>query len=179
MQKKKIFIEIAIPSQIGRRLSQKVAKWQDLPVKWIKENNLHLTVAFIGYVDESVLPDICARVSQAVQDMESFDIVLEKIELGPDPENPRMVWATGRASEQLKQLHERVEEALNMRPEHHKEFRPHLTLGRIRKLKWEKLAAKPVIEEKINLVVPIDTVSVMESRGGGAEYVPLEECPLA
>ena len=77
---KKIFIEINVPSQVKKRLIQKTAAWQELPIKWLKEDNLHITVAFIGYVDESVIPDICRKINEAVNNFESFEIVFDKID---------------------------------------------------------------------------------------------------
>ncbi|KKP97422.1 MAG: 2'-5' RNA ligase [Candidatus Moranbacteria bacterium GW2011_GWE1_36_7] len=178
MQKKKIFIEIQIPGQLKRRLAQIVAKWSDLPIKWMKEENLHITVAFVGYVDESVLPDICEKVSEAVEEFEAFDLEFSSVELGPEKDDPKMVWLTGEPSVELGMLNEVVERALGMRPTSHKEFRPHITLGRIRKLKWDELVEQPEISEKLNVSMTVDSVSIMESKGGGAEYVSLEECPL-
>jgi RNA 2',3'-cyclic 3'-phosphodiesterase len=178
MQKKKIFIEIGVPGHIKRRLAQKIVPWSELPIKWMKEENLHLTVSFVGYVDESVIPDICQKINEAVNDFESFEIAFNNIELGPDRENPKMVWLSGESSKELGKLNETIEHALGMRPEEHKEYRPHITLGRIRKLKWDELSGKPNINEKLNVAMTVDSVSVMESKGGGAEYVVLEECPL-
>ena len=179
MQKKKIFVEINVANSLKRRLAQITAKWTDLPIKWMKEENLHITAAFVGYVDESVLPEICEKVGDAVADFESFDLEFNSIELGPDPSDPRMVWLTGEPCPELGMLNEIIERALGMRPTAHKEFRPHITLGRIRAIKWAELAEKPEISEKIKVSMTVDSVSIMESKGGGAEYVSLEECPLA
>ena len=178
MQKKKIFIEIAIPKEMKKRLIQKNKQWSGLPVKWVKEGNLHITVSFIGYVDESVIPDICQKVNEAVNSFESFEIIFNRIELGPSAADPKMIWLSGEPSPDLGRLNELIEEALGMHPQKHKEFHPHVTLGRIRKLKWDELSEKPAINEKINLAMTVDSVSVMESKGGGAEYNVLEECGL-
>ena len=179
MQKKKIFIEIALPGQVKRKLLQKVERWQNLPVKWMKEDSMHVAVAFVGYVDESVVPEICAKVSEAVAVLESFDMEIDTIGLGPDANDPKMIWATGKPNQQLKALNEAVEKSLGMFIESHKQFSPHITLGRIRKLKWESLQEKPAISEAYKFFVPVDSVVVMESKGGGEEYVMLEECSLA
>lgn len=179
MQKKKIFVEINVPYQLRKRLAQTIAKWPDLPIKWMKEENLHITVAFVGYVDESVIPEICDKVGEALENFESFDLEFDRIELGPDKEDPKMVWLTGKPCKELGMLNEEVERALGMRPTAHKEFSPHITLGRIRKIKWDELSEKPEILEKTNVSMTVDNVSIMESKGGGAEYVSLEECSLA
>lgn len=179
MRKKKIFIEISLPKEIKKRLIQKTRQWSDLPIKWVKENNLHMTISFIGYVDESIIPEICQKVNKAVNNFESFEIAFNKIELGPDTENPKIIWLNGEPSIELGRLNEAVEEVLGMHPQEHKQFCPHVTLGRIRKIKWDELPEKPVINEKVNLAMTVDFVFVVESKGGENEYNVLEECALA
>jgi len=178
MQKKKIFIEITVPGALRKRLVQKYSQWQHMPVKWMKEESLHLTISFIGYVDESVIPDICRKINEAVNNFEAFEITFNNIELGPDANNPKTIWLSGEPSLELGKLNEVIEQALGMRPQKHKEYRPHITLGRIRKLRWDELSEKPNLNEKFNVTITVDSVSVMESKGGGAEYVSLEECAL-
>lgn len=179
MQKKKIFIEIPIPAQVKKRLERYATKWADLPVKWLKEESLHITVTFVGYVDESVLPDICEKVCEAGGEIESFDLMFNEIIMSPDVTHPHMVAVVGEANDNLRQLNQLIEEALGINKHEHKQFRPHITLGRIRKLKWDELEVKPVIAEKINIIVSVDAVEIMESKGGGAEYISLEQCPLS
>lgn len=179
MQKKKIFVEIGIPNSIKKRLMQKIEQWKDLPVKWMKEESLHITVSFVGYVDESVVPDICQKINEAVADFEAFEITFDRIELGPNIDDPKTVWFSGKSSAELGKLNEVIEQALGMHPEKHKEFCPHITLGRIRKIKWDELPQKPIIDEKFVVAMTVESVVVMDSKGGGAEYVPLEECVLA
>lgn len=178
MHKKKIFVEIAIPQQMRKRLIEKTTQWPALPVKWVKENNLHITVSFIGYVDESIIPEICQKVREVTDNFESFEINFNRIELGSSVEDPKMIWLSGEPNLELGKLNEAIEEALGMHPQKHKNFRPHITLGRIRKLKWDELPKKPVIDEKINLAMTADSVFVMESKGGESEYNKLEECIL-
>lgn len=179
MQKKKIFIEIAVPQQIKRKIMRKIEGWTDLPIRWVKEESLHITIAFVGFVDESVIPDICEKVTIACESLESFDFDLNEIILTPDAKNPKMAVLMGESSEQLRMLNEVIERELGIQKHSHKEFRPHITLGRVRKLKWDQLSIKPNLAEKFHAVIPVDSVSVMESKGGGAEYVLLEECALA
>lgn len=178
MKKKKIFIEIAIPRHIKKRAMQKTSGWKDLPVKWTKEENLHLTVAFLGYVDEEVLPEICQKVREAVEKIEPFEIGFDRIEMSP-VEDPRLIQLSGSPSEDLRILNEEVERLLGMMPPKHKQFNPHITLGRIRKQKWKELEQKPIVGGKLEAVMPVESVSVMESVGDGAEYVSVEECELA
>ena len=181
MQKRKIFIEIEVPNQVKKRLIEKTEKWKNLPVKWMRQENLHITLVFLGYVDESVMPDICLKVSEAAAKSESFDIYFDKIEIGPSLEKPQMVWFSGQTSEELKNLYESVEKELDIFQTGKKTFRPHITLGKIKKGKWESLKEAPVIDEKFKVSISVDNLLVMESGGeeGGEEYHVIESCPLA
>jgi len=181
MQKRKIFIEIEVPNQVKKRLVERTEKWQNLPIKWARQENLHITLLFLGYVDESVMPDICQKVSEAASKIESFDIQFNKIEIGPSPEKPQTVWFAGEPSEELKNLYEAVEKELDIFQTEKKQFRPHITLGKIKKGKWEELAQTPVIEESFKISFSVDNIFVMESSAeeGGQEYHVIESCPLS
>ena len=178
--KRKIFISINISDKVRQRLAKAVEKWQDLPVKWTPEANLHVTLAFLGYVNEDDIPGICAQVREAAEKSDAFDMKFGKIELFPSASMPRMVALTGQTSEELTDLVNNIEEALEMSSARKKTFRPHVTLGRGRKYKWEALENKPAISEKFSLTLPAESVEIMASDFGakGQEYAILESCPL-
>jgi 2'-5' RNA ligase len=178
--KRKIFISINIPEKVKKRLVLAIEKWHDLPVKWVKEANLHITLLFLGYVDEETLPEICQKVREATESEDIFDIEFNQIELFPSPEEPKMIALTGPASEELLKLHEKLEKELNIFTVSKKSFCPHITLGRGRKYKWEALESKPSIKEKYSLIVSAETIDVMASDfgDGSSEYTVIESCPL-
>ena len=178
--KRKIFISINLLDRDKKRLISATQKWQDLPMKWVKEPNLHITLAFLGHIMDESMPEICEKVRVAAKNIEMFDLEFETIELGPDAENPKMVWLSGEASENLKILHEKIEKALGIFISSKKSFRPHITLGRIRGRKWEALAPKPEIFEKYKLTVSVESVDIMASDfgDGSREYTTIQSCPL-
>ncbi|EKE16317.1 MAG: hypothetical protein ACD_11C00020G0022 [uncultured bacterium] len=177
MQKRKIFIEIGIPSKLRKKLTEKVEKLRELPVKWTKPENLHITLMFLGYVDESVIPEICLKVSQTASEAESFDLSFDKIELGPNPDKAQMIWFSGEANDDLKNLYQEIEKELGIFHIEKKLFRPHITLGKIKKEKWEALKEAPVIQEEFKTFVPVENIFVMGSVSG-QEYEVIEDCPL-
>lgn len=178
--KRKIYISINLPKQTRKRLIRAVEKWQDLPVKWTKEDNLHVTLLFLGFVDDDAAYDICEKVVFATQEEEIFDIEFDSLELGPNADDPRMIWVSGKSNAQLLSLVEKIEKELNIFVSAKKEFFPHITLGRIRKNKWEELAEKPVIKKDFPLVVGVESVDVMASdfESDSGEYAIVESCPL-
>jgi len=91
-----------------------------------------------------------------------------------------MFWLKGEESEDMKRLVEKLEHALKKTDIEKKAFRPHVTLGRIRKEKWEVLPEKPVIDQKFSVSVPAGSVEIFESEvvNGKSKFVILESCPL-
>ncbi|MCX6765883.1 MAG: RNA 2',3'-cyclic phosphodiesterase [Candidatus Moranbacteria bacterium] len=180
MKQRRVFIGINLPNQVKKRLAQKIEKWRDLPVRWTLEENLHITLAFLGYIEDSVLPDVCSAVREASCQFHGFDLELSKITFGPNVNQIRMVWAVGEPNEELKLIQEEIEKRLKIFEREKREFRPHVTLGRIRKEKWARLPETPAIDEKINLLVPVESIEILESvmEEGKRKYLLLESCPL-
>jgi len=179
--KRKIFIGIDLPGEVKKRLMQKIDKWKDLPIKWSREENLHLTLSFLGHVDDELIYSICDSIKEAVANMEMFDVVLNKIELGPtQDEDARVVWFTGEASKALKLLAENIEKELEIFRDSKKIFRPHITLGRIQKYNWQKLEKKPNISENFSVLLPIESVQVFESAiiDGKRKFSVIDNCEL-
>jgi len=178
--KRKIFISINIPDKVKKRLVLTTEKWKDLPVKWTKEANLHVTLFFLGHIDDESAAKVCSVVQEIVENEDVFDLDMEKIELAPSKEDPQMIWLTGQPSEELRDIHEKIEKALGIFKSEKKIFRPHITLGRIRKHKWEALKEKPEISENFSLIVSVESIDIMASDFGDGqnEYTLIEACPL-
>lgn len=161
---RKIFIGVDLPVDVKKRLMQKTEKWKDLPIRWSREENLHLTLAFLGHVDDELIFGVCKKIKFMVENLEVFDIGMDKIELGPTQDkNAREVLFTGGASEELKKLSESIEKNLGFFKENKKIFKPHITMGRIQKYNWQKLKKIPDIAEKFSVLLPINSVQVFES----------------
>jgi 2'-5' RNA ligase len=178
---RKIFIGIDLPGEVKKRLMQKTSQWKELPVRWSREENLHLTLSFLGHVDDELLSEICEKVRSAVQEIDAFDVDMNKIELGPEPgKNAKMFWFSGEASDELKNLQEKIEKELGFFGESKKVFRPHITLGRIKQYGWQRLEEIPEISEEFHVSVPIESVEVIESTviEGKRKFMVIESCPL-
>jgi 2'-5' RNA ligase len=186
MKNRRIFLAINLPEQVKKKLLEFRRENADLPVYWTKEANLHITLIFIGYVDNEEMLEICRVTKEVVQNHQSFEIILRQICLGPFNRPPRMIWAEGEKSSQLAQLKNDLEEKLfdsvNSGFNHrgNRVFQPHITLARIRQEEWRSLSDKPKIEKEVSLVFPVETVEVMESHlsRGGVEYAVLESVEL-
>lgn len=182
MTRRRVFLAINLPEKIKKRLAEYREKYDDLPVRWTKEASLHLTLVFIGYVDDEQVLAICQAARQVTKDFESFELVFKKILSGP-ADKPRMVWAEGEKNKELADLKDRLENSLlgvnsGFLKKERQLFNPHITLARLNQnsrnlLRDGDLAS---INEEVKFRVPVGSVELMESdlRGDGAEYVVLE-----
>jgi 2'-5' RNA ligase len=178
--KRKIFISINLADRVKRRLVKNCENWHDLPVKWTKEENLNISLFFLGYIDNDVVADACQKIREAVCEIELFDLEFEKICLAPSIEKPQEFRVTGMVSEKLKILCEAIEKELEIFVAPKKIFSPHIILGKIRKEKWEKLKNIPEIDEKASFAVGVESVDIMASHFGEGKnnFVLIESCPL-
>jgi len=178
--KRKIYISINLPKKTQKSLERVIEGWEDLPIKWMKPENLHLSLLFLGFVDDDSALEVCKKIELLCQNEEMFDVELNSIRLSPSSEDAKKVVLTGEHSEALKNLVEKIEKELGIFKGSKKEFRPNILLGKIRKKRWDELEEKPVIEKKFPLLVNVESVDVMASdfENDDGEYVIIESCPL-
>lgn len=105
-----------------------------LPVRWVRPEGIHLTLKFLGVVDDASEPRLRAALGQAAGGGDARPVMMQLEGFGvfPDFRRPRVVWAGVLPDPPLELLQHRVEQAfapLGFPPEA-KPFRPHLTLGR-------------------------------------------------
>jgi len=184
----RIFIAINLPGDIKKKLIDYQAKWLELPIRWTKKENLHITLMFLGYLSDEELLEILKITKEVASRYEPFSINLKKIIYGPPKKMPpRMIWAEGEESEELGKLQRDLENSLlsssvkdlesEARP-----YAPHITLGRIKAWEFRRIEPeeRPEVNEEINLNFEVNSIEVMESqlKRGGPEYTILESCLL-
>lgn len=186
MMKRRIFIAINLPKKVKKRLEEFQKKWSQLPIRWVKGRNLHLTMAFLSYLPDEELVKVCQDIKEIGLKHSPFLISLTKTSYGPkDKEVPRLIWMEGERSEELsllkKDLDELLSKSIGFVPEN-RDFLPHITLGRVRKWDWKKIEPeeRPNIAEDIPLSFEVKSIEVMESqlKQGGAEYAVSESVLL-
>jgi 2'-5' RNA ligase len=105
-------------------------------VKWVEEENLHLTLLFLGEVEDRNLPALCQAVADCCALHNPFTLSVETVGCFPNPRRPRVVWVgVGTGSAEVCALHDGLEPPLLDLGCYRREERiytPHITLGRIR-----------------------------------------------
>jgi 2'-5' RNA ligase len=132
------FIAINLsPGQLTDGISAALASLKSggAAVKWVRAENLHLTIKFLGGVDEGLLlGEIGESLKAAALRRGSFKLTFKGVGCFPDVRRPRVVWVGVDAPDEFFGLHADIEaamEALGFKREG-REFSPHLTLGRVR-----------------------------------------------
>jgi len=184
----RIFIAINLPEEIKKKLIDCQKKWPELPIRWTKKENLHITLIFLGYLSDEELLEICKITKEIALRNQPFLINLNKICYGPPKKlPPRMVWVEGEKSREFTVLKDDIEKSLvtservNFSPEN-RVFSPHITLGRIRVWEFRQIEPeeRPEVDEEIDLNFEVNSIEVMESqlKRGGVEYTILESASL-
>jgi 2'-5' RNA ligase len=185
----RIFIAINLPEKIKEELLSFQRKFSELPARWVKKENLHITLAFLGYVKDEDIPKIIEITKNVAKNHSPFSINLIKVCYGPPKiKPPRMVWVIGEKNENLWKLQENLKNALmemkiTQLEEEGRGFVPHITLARIRKWEFKQIEPeeRPEIDEDVNFSFEVKSIEIMEShlKRRGAEYTVLESCPLS
>lgn len=177
---KRIFIAIKIQPQ----LYPVITRWRKsyfgkLPVRWIKEKNLHITLVPPWYEPEDKIDNLTNKVEEGLRGFEPFKVLFERVCFGPDEKRPRLIWAEGEASEEILALKRKVEEILHKTPEK-RDFKLHLTLARFGSEEFKKFSVK-TLDDRVFWEQKVDSFCLFESKLSpeGAEYEVLGTFKLA
>lgn len=182
----RLFVAADLPEDLRRRLAAIQADLRDiaLPVRWVRPEGIHLTFKFLGQVQGGRLAEIERVLEGAGRGLASFRLQADGIGVFPERGNPRVLWVgVGGDLEAASRLRDAIERALGGIgfPPEDRDFRPHLTLGRVRgraKGEW-----RPVLERAAREAAggfEVQDYVLFESRHdrSGAVYLPLRRYRL-
>ena len=140
-----------IAVDIGKAIRDRVVALQETlsrtgtEVKWVEPENLHVTLLFLGEVDDREISRVCQIIGAETQKHPAFSMSVETAGCFPNARRPRVVWVgIGEGTQPLCTLHDALEgplQELGYRREERR-YTPHITLGRVKRDgPTEKLAA--------------------------------------
>ena len=132
------FLAIDLPSSLQSAIGRNIRTVQrELHgLSWSKPENLHINLKFLGDTTESQVDHIHQVVETAISHVSPFAIELKGFGVFPDDRSPRVLWiGLGGALDSLATLAECVGRAMVPLgfPQEDRPFRPHLTVGRVKK----------------------------------------------
>jgi 2'-5' RNA ligase len=138
MARLRTFIAVDIGKTIRDRavaLQEKLAE-TGTAVKWVGPENLHITLLFLGEVDDREVPAICRVVAEQTQKHAPFRLSIERVGCFPNARRPRILWiGVGEGTQELCLLHDSLEPPLlelGCYRREERKYTPHITLGRVK-----------------------------------------------
>lgn len=182
----RLFVAVPLPVEIKNQLGKLIDDWRrDRDnIAWVKEENLHLTLKFLGEATERRLAPLKSGLSESLEQWEAFNISLKGAGGFPNLVRPRVLWiGVTEGRKNLRTLANSADEAtrpLGFSPEQ-RDFSAHLTVGRVKgttlsasllgKLSSCAFEAKDVIVSEVVLFQS-------ELAPGGSIYTPLASFEL-
>lgn len=130
----RIFIGIKIPDEISEKIigfikDKSISKISNL--KTVEQENLHITLKFLGEVEEENVPKIIEELSST--SFSPFKVEVKNIGAFPSVEYPRVIWI-GAISKEIYDLKKILDISLKkLKFEEEKNFISHITIGRIKR----------------------------------------------
>ncbi|MFZ5518145.1 MAG: RNA 2',3'-cyclic phosphodiesterase [Candidatus Zhuqueibacterota bacterium] len=131
------FIAIQIPAEMKKEIGTLQEKFKSVgkSVSWVRPENIHVTLKFLGDTNEARIDEIEGKIKLAVSGVQPFQIEVKGVGAFPNLRRPRVIWV-GAASEpaMLETIVEKLEKnlkELGFKPEDRK-FTAHLTIGRVK-----------------------------------------------
>jgi 2'-5' RNA ligase len=149
---------------------------------WARRPTLHLTLKFLGDVEETELPEVVAAVRRASSRVSTFGFETRALGAFPSPARARVLWLGVEPVRELLALQGAVEGELAELgfERERRRYRPHITLGRIRDPRGGSVQdALDAVDAPVERV-EVTEVRVMKStlRPGGAIHELIESVPL-
>jgi len=177
----RLFIAIDLPKPVKNRL-EVLQKHLD-GVKWIELQQMHLTIRFLGNVDEELYQKLLSNLKKIRSP--SFVYSIKGVGVFPNIHRPKVLWAGVEADDRLSILYQKIEEVVissGFDPEE-RDYKPHITLGRVkRRLHSEECQTFLGKHEKLEITdIKVDNFILYQSRltRHGALHQQLQQYSLS
>lgn len=157
-----------------------------LKARWVRPQNIHLTLKFLGNIDPADIDDIGVVMADAAGDCAPFSLTIGGIGFFPGIKRPRVIWVgLGGAKPALFNLQRNLENRLATAgfPKEKRSFKAHLTLGRIRQAANPDIVGQAIQDysDLGNLKFTADRIVLFKSdlKPSGAVYSHLKQVGLA
>lgn len=184
------FIAIDLSQEIKKVLSRLIEELDEMDkehkkIRWIKKEGMHLTIKFLGDIENEKISLIEKALKNISEKFEPFVLKLKGTgTFPPRSKNPRVLWIGIKEEETLKALQYQIEAELEKLsfPRESRKFHPHLTLGRVKVFSSlrQTLLLLEKYRERIFGEMKVEKITFFQSKlkPTGAEYSILSEFEL-
>lgn len=176
----RVFVGVPVGAAVAARISAVRNEFGGEAVRWVPAENLHLTLKFLGDVEEAQVVSIRSALREALAGTAGFGVTARGLGVFPDARRPRVLWI-GLAAPELAQVAGQVDRALEPLGVERAatRFRPHATIGRWRRPEPPGVSLREELtrwRDREFGEFRMDAVTLFRStlRPAGATYSPLE-----
>jgi len=184
----RVFLAVELSSTVRDRIAVLHDEWKARiwSARWVRPENLHLTLRFLGEVEPSVVAALVETLPESVRDCRPFSLSLRGGGCFPNAKRPRVVWVgVDPVPDELGRLRRAVDKAVRRHgfgPEG-RGFDPHLTIARFETSKTPEKSVPLLmmaLEERDFGEFPVSEIVLLESRLSprGASYHAVERISL-
>jgi 2'-5' RNA ligase len=165
------FIAVNFSEEVKKKLAEiqhELKNAVEGSLKWVEEENLHLTLKFMGDVREDVLGHIKSSLSPVFKNYRQFKVEFKNVGAFPTVNKPRVLWVgIEKGKNELEKLAIEIENTLNDKlgiAKEERKFLPHITLARVKdkcRINFEKIAK---YQDKVFAEDVVSKVDLMESK---------------
>ncbi|RKY88617.1 RNA 2',3'-cyclic phosphodiesterase [candidate division KSB1 bacterium] len=179
------FIAIDLPGSLKKKIGEIQAKLKGsgADVKWVKPDNIHLTLKFLGEITPEKVEEVKASLDGI--SVKKMEISARNVGAFPSLKRPRVIWVgIEKGLEKLKDFSNIIEKEMQKIgfEKEKRSFKPHLTIGRVKSQRnignlvkeiglIEEFETEPFIPEEFILMRS-------DLKPSGAEYTPIKKYRL-
>jgi len=176
------FIAIDVTDELKRKTEEVIEKLmrRGFRANWVKPENLHLTLFFLGEMQETDVEEMTKKLCDRIRGFPSFSFDVGGINFFRRGRGPRVIWVAVERNPALQKLYEELKAELlkyGYMKETEDKFVPHITIARVKHYPemWEKLIKDVQIEKS---TVPVSSFTVYSSKltPNGPIYTPVHKC---
>lgn len=180
------FIAIEIPETIKKSIADIIdsLKKSGSDVKWVSDENIHITLQFLGETEESLIPDIKGALYKILATYSPFYIKIAGVGCFPSGRRPRVIWVGTEESQYLINIYKDISsEMVKFGYQIEKRgFSPHVTIGRVKSNRNTGELLRRLDEFTVTDFpgFEVQNVTLMKSelKPSGAKYYSLAEIPF-
>ncbi len=180
----RLFWAIELPQDLRKKLGKVREKIKFKSAKWVEQENIHLTLKFLGSTPEEKVEEIRSEVEKICRNHQPFQISLSTFGAFPSNKKARVLWfGVAQGADKAICLAKDIEKAMAKLgfEEERKPYHPHITLARLKFL-------EQIDEERLKLLaqnfegsqVEVKEITLFQSQltPKGPIYTPLSRIAL-
>ncbi|RLD62078.1 MAG: RNA 2',3'-cyclic phosphodiesterase [Bacteroidetes bacterium] len=175
MKKTRLFIGIPINKGIIEMFHPLKKKYcHNEGIRWLTDNNLHITTCFLGNIEYNKINDIILQLEKLLSNVVRFNLVFDCFQLSPK-RNPYMIWAKFNKDISFTELSISLRRLFKIELNKINNPVPHITLARFnKKIRIDEIIFPqnfPRFEIKVKKIVLYKSIL----KSSGAEYFQIKD----